>query len=203
MTTSAAHFRVSDQERNGAIAAIQAAYADGRLDESNLERRLDLAFSARTRLELNQSLDGLVRPQFQSPFSSPGMPVVHPGFASSAIQHTRQSEGAASGLTHLSALPFGPFGPGAVWLFSTKGSAVNRQAAKALNFQVIAAVVGIVLGIVTGIFNIGFIAGLWGMTWFVLTVISGVKAWKGEDWENPVTAIVDKRLVDEGRPTSR
>lgn len=195
MSTST-NFRVSDQERNTAVTAIQAAYAEGRLDEPNLERRLDLALNARTRLELNQSLEGLVRPRPHAPFSAPSMPLVHAGIASNALQ--RHSDGPASGLTHLSALPFGPFGPGAVWLFSGQGTAVKREAAKALNFQVIAWVVGAVLGIAAGILNMGLLAGIWGIAWFVLTVVSGVKAWKGEDWDNPVTAIVDKRLVDEG-----
>lgn len=201
MTYSSASLRVSDQERNDAIAAIQAAYADGRLDESNLERRLDLAFGARTRLELNQSLEGLVRPRLQTPFQVPSMPAIHPGFAASALQHTRHVEGPVAGLTHLSALPFGPFGPAAVWLFSGAGTPVKREAAKALNFQVISFALFVVLGLASNIFGgLGFLAGIWGFAWFLLTVVSGVKAWKGEDWDNPVTHIIDKRVVDEGRP---
>ncbi|TRY19463.1 DUF1707 and DUF4870 domain-containing protein [Tessaracoccus rhinocerotis] len=197
MSTST-NMRVSDQERNAAITAIQAAYAEGRLDEPNLERRLDLALNARTRLELNQSLEGLVRFRPQTPFTAPTMPLVRAGLAGTALQRSH-ADGPVAGLTHLSALPFGPFGPGAVWLFAGQGTAVRREAAKALNFQVIAWVIGAVLGIAAGIFNLGFLAGIWGVSWFVLTIVSGVKAWKGEDWENPVTTIVDKRLVDEGR----
>lgn len=197
MSTST-NMRVSDQERNVAVSAIQSAYAEGRLDESNLERRLDLALNARTRLELNQSLEGLVRPRPQTPFAAPTMPLVHRDLAGTALQRTHV-DGPVAGLTHLSALPFGPFGPGAVWLFSGQDTAVRREAAKALNFQVIAWVIGAVLGIAAGIFNLGFLAGTWGVAWFVLTVVSGVKAWQGDDWENPVTSIVGKRLVDEGR----
>lgn len=190
--------RVSDQERNAAITAIQAAYADGHLDEPNLERRLELALDARTRLELNQCLEGLGSTRLQSPFAPARPPVIHPGFTDSSTVSRSHGEGTVAGLTHLSALPFGPFGPGAVWLFSGEGTAVKREAAKALNFQVIAWVLGAVLGIAAGIFHLGFLAGIWGITWFVLTVVSGVKAWQGEDWENPVTTIVDKRLVHEG-----
>lgn len=193
------NLRVSDQERNAAITVIQAAYADGRLDEPNLERRLDLALNARTRLELNQCLEGLGGNRPQSPFATPTPPVLHPGFSGAFAVSRTHGEGPVAGLTHLSALPFGPFGPGAVWLFSGQGTAVKREAAKALNFQVIAWVIGAVLGIAAGIFNLGFLAGIWGFAWFALTVVSGVKAWKGEDWDNPVTAIVDKRLVDEGQ----
>lgn len=184
MSTST-NFRVSDAERNDAISTIQAAYADGRLDESHMERRLDLALGARTRLELSQATDGLVHHRPLATYSAPGLPIARP------------ADGPAAGLTHLSALPFGPFGPAAVWLFSGNGTAIKREAAKALNFQVIALVVGMVLGIVSGIFNLGFPSGVWGVAWFVLTVVSGVKAWNGQDWENPVTQIVGKRLVDE------
>lgn len=195
MSTST-HMRVSDEDRNAAVTTIQAAYAEGRLDEPNLERRLDLALNARTRLELDQALDGLARPRPQIPFSAPAMPLVHQTLTSSALR--RHADGPASGLTHLSALPFGPFGPGAVWLFAGQGTAVKREAAKALNFQVIAWVIGAVLGVTAFVLNTGFFAGIWGLAWFVLTVASGVKAWQGEDWENPVTHVVGKRIVDEG-----
>ena len=44
--------RPSDQARERAAHALRAHYADGRLDEAELERRVELAMAARTRGEL-------------------------------------------------------------------------------------------------------------------------------------------------------
>lgn len=44
--------RPSDQARERAADALRAHYADGRIDEPELERRVELAYAARTRGEL-------------------------------------------------------------------------------------------------------------------------------------------------------
>lgn len=196
MNTAPANLRVSDTERAEAISIIQAAYADGRLDEPALERHLELAFASRTRLELHHSIDGLRRPGtaplFAAPHTHHHLPqTAHRSAAPATLDPT------AAGLTHLSALPFSFFGPGVIWLCAGAGTPLKREAAKALNFQVIIVVAAIVAAIVGGILNVGFISGLVTLAWLSLTILSGVKAFQGRDWTNPVTAIVDKRLVSE------
>lgn len=47
------HLRVSDQEREQAAAAIREHYAAGRLDSSEFEERVQAAYHARTKSELD------------------------------------------------------------------------------------------------------------------------------------------------------
>ena len=47
------HLRISDQDRDGAAAAIREHYAAGRLDSSEFEERLQGVMTARTERELN------------------------------------------------------------------------------------------------------------------------------------------------------
>lgn len=204
MTIPASSLRVSDAERDEAVTAIQAAYADGRIDESVLERHLDLALTARTRVELLQALEGIRRPEPQLGWREratwqPPAPVATTGYHLPARGMDRNT---AHGLTHLSALPFSIFGPGAVWLWSSPGTDLRREAAKAVNFQAIILAASLAAGFVGLILNVGWFSGFVGLVWFVLTVVSGVKAFRGEPWENPVTAIVGKRLVSEEEPRS-
>ena len=44
--------RPSDEGRENAARALRAHYADGRLDDAELERRVELAYAARTRSDL-------------------------------------------------------------------------------------------------------------------------------------------------------
>jgi hypothetical protein len=51
--------RASDDERESAVEALQAHYADGRLDRSELEQRVSLAYRARSRGALSALLADL------------------------------------------------------------------------------------------------------------------------------------------------
>ena len=55
-----------DAERASAERALQHHYAAGRLDEDELERRLDLLYAARDRRELRRTYRGLPRPPGKS-----------------------------------------------------------------------------------------------------------------------------------------
>ena len=55
-----------DAERASAERALRHHYAAGRLDEDELERRLDVALSARDRRELRRAYRGLPRPPEKS-----------------------------------------------------------------------------------------------------------------------------------------
>lgn len=50
---------VGDRERNGTAGVVRRAYADGYLDDAELERRLDQALRARTAGELAASVRGV------------------------------------------------------------------------------------------------------------------------------------------------
>lgn len=185
--------RVSDAERDRAVAVVQEAYADGRLNESELERRLELAFSARTRTELLLPMEGLrpTRPTDTQPAPLPS------AFVHGRVPATTSAPEVQAGLTHLSGLMFSFFGPGAVYVFSRAGSPLHRQAAKALNFQVTIALAGLVAGLVGWIIGLPFLSGLISAVWAILTIYSSVKAFNGEDWTNPVTEIASFKVVRE------
>lgn len=204
MTIPASTLRVSDAERDEAVTTIQVAYADGRIDEMVLERHLDLALGARTRVELLQALEGIRRPEPQVGWRERATWQPPTALATTArhLPAGGMDRHTAHGLTHLSALPFSILGPGAVWLWSSPGTDLRREAAKAVNFQAIILAASLAAGLAGLILNVGWLSSIVGLAWFILTVVSGVKAFRGEPWENPVTAIVGRRLVSEEEPSA-
>ena len=90
--TTARHIRVSDVERQAAAARIGAAWAEGRLDDAEYDRRLAQAFAAVTYGDLDQlfaDLPGprpfLPPPQWGPP--QPGYRVMPP--ESAAVRYAR------------------------------------------------------------------------------------------------------------------
>jgi Domain of unknown function (DUF1707)/Domain of unknown function (DUF4234) len=82
--TTAGHIRVSDAERQGAAQRLGAAWAEGRLDDAEYDRRLPLAFSAVTYADLDQLFTDLPGPrpgppppQYRPPATYRPMPRVH------------------------------------------------------------------------------------------------------------------------------
>jgi uncharacterized Tic20 family protein len=59
---SPAHLRVSHAEREPVVDRLQQAYAEGRLDKAELDLRLHLAMTARTRADLDAVLSDLLPP---------------------------------------------------------------------------------------------------------------------------------------------
>ena len=66
--TAARHLRVSDAERQSAAQRIGAAWAEGRLDDAEYDRRLAQAFAAVTYGDLDQLFADLPGPR---PFPPP------------------------------------------------------------------------------------------------------------------------------------
>ena len=159
---------VTDEQRDRAIAHLQAAYANGTLNESEFERRLDAAFGARDRVELNRTLLGLARiaPQAFLP-ARPGQPA--------------PADNAAAGLTHLAGLFTGPIVPAVVRAVATPGSRTSVEAGRALSFQVTALVIGLVSFVVGGlILESGGLMFLAWALWFFGTITAGVRAFNGK-----------------------
>jgi hypothetical protein len=65
--------RASDLERDEAAHRLQAAFADGRLDDAEFDERMRAALTARTRAQLDQLLTDL--PDSASPAGRPVAPV--------------------------------------------------------------------------------------------------------------------------------
>ena len=175
--------RISDATRDNAIDIVQRAYAEGRINEPELEHRLDLILKASSAQQLRLAIADLPA----SPRTlAPVQPATTAGLASSSTD--------AAALIHFTGLFSGPIGPGLAWLATKSGSAVNREATKALNYQILAAA-GFIVGGILSILGFGFPVFLWSIGWMALTIISVVKANRGEDWENPLTQITGFRPI--------
>ena len=111
-----------------------------------------------------------------------------------AVPRPTTSSTDMAALIHFSGLFSGPIGPGLAWLATKKNSTVNREAAKALNYQILA-VAGFAVAMLLSIIGFGIPAFLWSAGCLALTIISAVKASRGEDWENPLTQITGFRPI--------
>lgn len=187
---------VTPEQRDRAERFLAEAYADGRLNEFEFDARMDQVLAAQSRQDLNQAFYGLV----DVPATSQVLGL-HPAYRPSLVN--QGSDGrtgrAAAAIAHLSPFVSWIFGPLFVYLVAGKGTYAKREAAKAFNFQIISTVAFVVGGILTGILDgaTGPLMGLIGVAWFVLTLIHGIKASQGEDWQNPVRKVVKWELLDE------
>jgi uncharacterized Tic20 family protein len=188
--------RVTPEQRDRAEAWLKDAYADGRITEDEFDQRIGQVISAVTRKELNQAFYGLV----QIPTSSKALGL-HPAYQPLVPPEARQRAGrGVAGLAHFSAFFLWLLGPGLVFALSTPGTYARREAAKAFNFQLIAAVAFVVVGMLAGITGLDVFTWLlpfMGLGWFILTIMGGAKALQGEDWKNPVKHVIKLEVMSE------
>jgi uncharacterized Tic20 family protein len=187
---------VTDQQRERAEHWLQEAYADGRISETEFDRRIGQVLSSENRKELNEAFFGLV----EVPNASRALGV-HPAYQPLIRPETRQQAGrGVAGLAHFSTFFLPLLGPGLVFALSREGSYPRKEAAKAFNFQLISMVAWILSITLAGVTNLGVfdvLTGLITVLWFVLTIIGGAKALQGEDWRNPVKSIVKVEALSE------
>ena len=179
---------VSTADRERAEGWLKDAYADGRIDDAELDRRLGQVMTARNGVELAASCTGLV-PLSRSLGAALPRPAVTRGAPLASV-------------AHFSALFTWIVGPWLCHAVAAPGSFARREAAKAFNFQVIATVALVVTVILGGVFFdgvLGTVLPLGWLAWFLLTVYGGVKAARGQDWRNPVTRLVRWEVLDEAR----
>lgn len=175
---------ISDTAREKAIELVQRAYAEGRINEPELEHRLDLILEASSQQQLRLAVADLPAPP----------QTLAPAQSLAAVPRPTTSSTDMAALIHFSGLFSGPIGPGLAWLATKKNSTVNREAAKALNYQILA-VAGFAVAMLLSIIGFGIPAFLWSAGCLALTIISAVKASRGEDWENPLTQITGFRPI--------
>jgi uncharacterized Tic20 family protein len=153
--------RVSDAEREPVIERLQEAYAEGRLDHDELDMRMHLAMTAKTR----NDLAAVTRDLALVPVSAP--------VEESPTGEDRMLAAAA----HAVAVPTLFVGPLVLMLLSGKRSEyVRRQAAEAVNFQLTLLLVTIVT------FGVGGI--LYVVAW-VLALVAAVHAVAGRTYRYP------------------
>lgn len=197
---------VTQEQRDRAEEHLQTAYAEGRITEQEFDRRIEMVLSASTRKDLNEAFYGLVEAPSYSP-SSYNQSYGQTGHTSASMQpygyqrHPATQQGSTGGaLAHFSGLFTGILGPGIGYAVSPRNSRARVESAKAFNFQLVSLIALILAGTLGAITDIGlldFVIGLGFLAWTVLTIVGGVKAASGEDWQNPVTKAVKLRVLPE------
>ncbi|MFI0485138.1 DUF1707 and DUF4870 domain-containing protein [Actinomadura sp. 9N215] len=156
--------RVSDAEREPVIERLRDAYADGRLDHDELDLRMHLAMTAKTRSDLGAVTRDLV--------PAPGRPPALPA-GEAPTGEDRMLAAAA----HAVAIPTLFVGPLVLMLVSGKRSEyVRRQAAEAVNFHLTLLLITIVT------FGIGGV--VYAVAW-ILSVVAAIYALAGQTFRYP------------------
>ncbi|GAB3425150.1 DUF1707 and DUF4870 domain-containing protein [Flindersiella endophytica] len=173
--------RVGHAERDQTVELLQNAFAEGRLNHEELDRRIEDALSARNRADLAEVLRGL--------------PVSHPYQAAVAPMAPRPPHAMPNGedrllslVAHWSGLFTLFVGPAIIAYTAGKNSRfVREQALEATNFQLTFLGAIIALGIVTGV-TLGVAGVLFPLlvgAWFILMGIGGLSAAAGNRWRYP------------------
>ena len=187
---------VTPEQRERAVSWLQQAYAEDRLGESELDRRLGQVLEATNRRELNQAFYGVVA----VPLAHQAVGL-HPAYQPLVRPEVRQQAGrGAAGFAHLSVFLLWLLGPLLVFGLSAPGTYARREAAKAFNFQLLSFLLLIVGVIVQAVLSRGGfdpVLGLMGLGWFVLTIVGSAKALQGEDWRNPVSRALRLQVLSE------
>jgi len=175
-----AHLRVTNQDREHVVEHIKAAYADGRYDKLEFDDRLERAMTARTHGDLMPIMDEIYGPNAVPQLApAPSAPVPQEGPAES---HERLG-GAFAHLVPLLGFPI--VGPLLLLVTGAKTSPfMRRHVLESLNFQITVLGATIVLSVtVVGLLLLPFIM----VAAFVLSVVGGVSALKGEEFRYPMT----------------
>ncbi|MFD2081960.1 DUF1707 and DUF4870 domain-containing protein [Actinopolymorpha cephalotaxi] len=186
-TSPTGSLRIGDAERDRAVEMLQAAYAEGRIDHSELDLRVGGALAAVDRAELAHALRGLPLPA-SSPSSTPSAPRAphaptgRPGAAPSG------SDRSMALLAHWAGVPTLFVVPLVITATAGQRSAfVREQAIEATNFQLSFLGACIALGILSSItFGLAAIAlAPLVLAWLLLSGIAGMSALCGNRWRYP------------------
>lgn len=160
-------YPVDDMQRDRAVAHLQAQYAQGVIDEAELDRRLDLALEARDRAQLNSSLQGLARiaPQVLTrPTPSTPSP----------------AENVGAGLVHLSAFVTWCIGPAIAKAVAAPGSRMWWEAGRALSLQLVLGALGAASVLAAITLGTGRLVAIAWMIWVIGTIVAAVRAFNGQ-----------------------
>jgi uncharacterized Tic20 family protein len=168
--------RVADSDRDKVVEVLHEAYAQGRLDDAELDARIDRVLAARTYGELEAPLSDLV------PTARP-----RPAPAPQPFSESTGERGAAL-LTHWSAYPTFFVVPLIVYLAEgRRNSFLRAQAAQATNFQLTFLLANIALAVTSPlILPILLFPVIW-VAWLVLVFVGGVAAATGSRFRYPLT----------------
>lgn len=170
--------RTSQAERDGVAERLGHAFADGRLDEAEFDRRMHLAMTARTQADLAPLLEDL--PEGAPLAPPPGAPELPQPYG---------NDRTLGALCHLSALFASFVGPLVLFLTVGRDSAfVRDQAAEALNFQITFLLANAALVVAT-VMTLGIAALLYiplGIGWLALVLVGSVTPMLGKAYRYPL-----------------
>jgi uncharacterized Tic20 family protein len=171
--------RVGHAERDQTVELLQNAFAEGRLNHEELDRRIEDALSARNRADLAEVLRGL-------PVHHPYQAAAPPAAAPQAMPNGEDR--LLSLVAHWSGFFTLFVGPAIIAYTAGRNSRfIREQALEATNFQLTFLAAIIALGIVTGV-TLGVAGVLFPLlfgAWFILMGIGGLSAAAGNRWRYP------------------
>lgn len=164
---------VTNMQRDRAVAHLQAQYAQGVIDEAELDRRLDLALDARDRAQLNSSLQGLAR--------------IAPQVLARPTPNTPSpAENVGAGLVHLSAFVSWCIGPAIAKAVAVPGSRMWWEAGRALSLQLMLGALGFTSMMAAIILGAGHLVAIAWMIWVAGTIVAAVRAFNGQSSTGPL-----------------
>lgn len=178
--------RVGHAERERAVSALQDAFAEGRLDTSELDERIEAALAARTRADLAAALRGL---PLTGQVTVPGGPTSRTGpTLAPRAGAPAPLERSWAMVAHWSGVL--TFFVGPMVIAATKGKIspyVRAQAREAANFQLTFLGASVALALVTAVTfgAAAFFFPLLGFTWLVLSGVGGLAAATGNAFRYP------------------
>lgn len=167
--------RVSDDERDGVVKHLQEAYAEGRLDDTELDARVDQALAARTYAELHAPLGDLVpRPQPRVAYRPPAAVSGGERFAAMVV--------------HWSGYFTSFIAPMIVYLAEGRNPTyLKDQAAQAANFQLTCLIAGVLSISASMLVLPVLLLPVIMIAWLVLGFAGGVAAAAGVSFRYPLT----------------
>lgn len=168
--------RVADSDRDRVVEILHEAYAQGRLDDAELDARIDRVLAARTYGELEAPLADLL-PAAPRRTGPPPQPL-----------STSSGERTAALLTHWAGYPTFFLAPLIVYLAEgRRDSFLRAQAAEATNFQLTFLLANIALGMTSFLVLPVLLFPVIWVAWLVLVFVGGLAAATGSRFRYPLT----------------
>lgn len=168
--------RVAHSDRDKVVEILHEAYAEGRLDDAELDARIDRVLAARTYGELEAPLVDLLPVAQPRPVGPPPQPL-----------STSSSERTAALLTHWSGYLTFFLVPLIVYLAEgQRNSYLRAQAAEATNFQLTFLLANIALGVTAVLVLPALLFPVIWVAWLVLVFVGGVAAATGSRFRYPL-----------------
>lgn len=186
-TTTHDAFRVSHDERERAVAMLQDAFSEGRIDNTELDQRIEQALAAVTRADLSSALRGLMPSTSGSASVSASVRPAQAPRTTAATAAATSLERSWAMVAHWLGLVSSFVGPAIVAAVKGQSRYIREQALEAVNFQLTFLGASVALALVTGVtFGIaGVFFPLLGMAWLVLGGVAGLLAAGGNGFRYP------------------